>query len=104
MPPNPLCCKGFEGIRFSSYVICFFLILGRFILFVGRFVGKHFASATTMHQKIHKNSKAVFLPQGEIRPRLSQTGVRRETPAVQGGAGRYQVRQSEAEDRQYSNE
>ena len=39
IPPNPLQCKWFGDFCFPSHVIYFFLILGCFRLFVGRFVG-----------------------------------------------------------------
>ena len=40
IPVNSLCHKEFTGIYFPIRVICLFHILGRFSLFVGRFVGK----------------------------------------------------------------
>ena len=46
IPPNPLRYKGFGVFHCSSHVICFFLILGHFSLFVGRFVGTLLASPT----------------------------------------------------------
>ena len=46
IPPNPLRYKGFGVFHCSRHVICFFLILGHFSLFVGRFVGTLLASPT----------------------------------------------------------
>ena len=46
IPLNPLRYKGFGVFHCSSHVICFFLILGHFSLFVGRFVGTLLASPT----------------------------------------------------------